>query len=557
MICPIRTSLKTGFLLTLAIFILCFSCKKKEATHEPEPVAEMPVFVPLQHDSDFVSQFLSSHSLFAYHAAEVQNFYRERNYGFAWFNEKGLLEQGNYFINLLNHFDDQGIHDSVIYESEVLQLTNAFTVPDYSFKGADSLTRKLDVLLTAEFFVYAQKVWSGVSEQKSKDLSWYITRKTISSVAVLDSILSGGKSAFTAKEPVYKQYQLLRNYLHDYKTLEKHVTWDSVTLPEGIKFLKQGDSSWILIDVKQKLFWLGDLPERDTTIYFDTTLTAAVKKFQQRFGLKPDGSIGANFIAELDVPIAKRIRQIEINMERCRWVPIEPKGNYIYVNIPEYRMHIYENNKLAWDMNVVVGKASTSTVIFNDELEYIVFSPYWTPPPSIVSAEILPALKKNPGYLASHDMEALSNGKVIDPSTVDWSKYKGSIPYTIRQKPGNSNSLGWVKFIFPNEHNIYFHDTSSRSLFNETNRGFSHGCIRLAEPERFADYLLRNDTAWTTKKIHDAMFAGKEKYVKLQEKTPVFIAYFTAWVDENGNINFRKDIYGHDAKLEEAIFTNK
>jgi len=245
-------------------------------------------------------------------------------------------------------------------------------------------------------------------------------------------------------------------------------------------------------------------------------------------------------------------------MERMRWLPDVPSGDYIMVNIPEYTMHIFESDSLAWDMKVVVGKSSSSTTIFNDELEYIVFSPYWVPPPSILNNEILPALKKDPNYLKKENMEAVdpSTKKVVDVSNIDWDKYS-KIPYIIRQKPGNSNSLGWVKFIFPNEHNIYFHDTPSRNLFEKESRSFSHGCIRIAEPKRFATYLLRNDTTYTEQKIDSLYYLGRETYVKLEEKIPVYLVYFTAWVDTNGLIHFNRDIYGHDAKLEHTLFPPK
>jgi murein L,D-transpeptidase YcbB/YkuD len=194
-------------------------------------------------------------------------------------------------------------------------------------------------------------------------------------------------------------------------------------------------------------------------------------------------------------------------------------------------------------------------VIFNEEMKYIAFSPYWNITPSITANEILPAVKKNPGYLAKHNMEVVGGGKVINPGSIDWSKYSGrNFPYMIRQKPGPNNSLGRVKFLFPNNYNIYLHDTPAKSLFNEPKRAFSHGCIRVGEPKRLAEYLLRNDSDWTPDKIAKAMNSDKETMVKLKEPCPVFIAYFTAWVDRQGKLNFRDDIYGHDARLAKALF---
>ena len=222
-------------------------------------------------------------------------------------------------------------------------------------------------------------------------------------------------------------------------------------------------------------------------------------------------------------------------------MPAEKDTNYILVNIPEYKMHVFDSGRLQFDMNVIVGTSANSTVIFTGKLKYIVFSPYWNVPESIVKKEILPAIQKNPDYLVKNHMEIY--GK------------PGPVP-NIRQKPGGANSLGLVKFLFPNNYNIYFHDTPNRELFTQSSRSFSHGCIRLGEPKKFAQYLLRSDTSWTEMKIDSAMHQPKEKWVTLSKGIPVFITYFTAWVDKNGQLNFRKDIYGHDEKMAAKLFTN-
>jgi murein L,D-transpeptidase YcbB/YkuD len=203
---------------------------------------------------------------------------------------------------------------------------------------------------------------------------------------------------------------------------------------------------------------------RDSTTLFDSTLTEAVKHFQQRVGLKETGVTGPAFFAELNVPVQSRIRQMLINMERIRWMPAAPSTDYILVNIPEFTLHAYEEGQLAFNMDVVVGSEANSTVIFSGTLNQVVFSPYWNVPTSILKREVLPGVKKNPNYLKRHNME-WNNG-------------------TVRQKPGKSNSLGLVKFLFPNSYSIYFHDTPSKSLFNESQRAFSHGCIRLSEPKK-------------------------------------------------------------------------
>jgi murein L,D-transpeptidase YcbB/YkuD len=236
-------------------------------------------------------------------------------------------------------------------------------------------------------------------------------------------------------------------------------------------------------------------------------------------------------------PVTDRIRQIMINMERIRWIPAAPTTDYLLVNIPEFRLHVYEKGKYRWAMNIVTGTAAHNTVIFTGTLKHIVFSPYWNIPPGILKNETLPAIRRNKNYLASHNMEWHGN--------------------TVRQKPGPNNALGLVKFLFPNVYNIYLHDTPSKSLFSEDKRAFSHGCIRLSQPTKLALFLLRNNSEWDSVKVVKAMNSGKEKYVTVNETVPVYIGYFTAWVDQEGKLNFRDDIYGHDRKMAAHLFSNK
>ena len=535
------------------------SCKNKATTttfpdNLDSIVTLKQVFQPFQIDSASIAEVLEAYPDFNYHAAEIFAFYGNRNNKSAWFNEYGIIEQGGFFMNQLAHFEDEGLNDTVLYYQDLKTIFNQINNPEYSYSGNNSLTKKMEIMLTAEFFVYAQKVWFGINEKTTKQLDWYITRKTVPSVAILDSILSGGVNAFTSFEPLYPQYRLLKKELKKYRNIS-NLSWDTLYLPADKKSIKPGENYPVIAAIKERLLKLGDAVYNDSTNYMDSATVHAVKQFQLRHGLVADGVAGDKFFREINVSPSDRVRQLEINMERMRWLPNAPSGDYIMVNIPEYTMYIYEAGSLAWEMKVVVGKSSTSTTIFNDELEYIVFSPYWVPPPSILNNEILPALKKDPNYLNKENMEAVdpNTKKVVDVSHINWSNYS-KIPYIVRQKPGNSNSLGWVKFIFPNEHNIYFHDTPSRYLFDKETRGFSHGCIRVAEPKRFATYLLRNDTTFTDKKIDSLYYLGRETYVKLQATLPVYIVYFTARVDTDGLLHFSQDIYNHDAKLEKTLF---
>jgi len=351
---------------------------------------------------------------------------------------------------------------------------------------------------------------------------------------LLDSLLLSKGKNLSQYEPLNRQYNLLKDYLLKYYEAQKRGVWQPIVAAK--KSYKPGDYSVTISQIKKRLLLTGDLTTNDTSTFFTDSLVVAIKRYQHRNGLTEDGIAGSALFSELNRPIGDRINQILINMERIRWVPAEPTSDFLLVNIPEFRLHVYENGKYRWNMKVVVGAVAHNTVIFNGKLKYIVFSPYWNVPSSIIRKEVVPGMKRNKNYLANHNME-WNNGAV-------------------RQKPGPGNSLGLVKFLFPNSYNIYLHDTPSKSLFNESKRAFSHGCIRLAEPKRLAEYLLRNDSEWNEASITKAMNSGKEKYVSLKQSIPVFIGYFTAWVDRDGKLNFRDDIYGHDKEMSEHMFAS-
>jgi murein L,D-transpeptidase YcbB/YkuD len=238
----------------------------------------------------------------------------------------------------------------------------------------------------------------------------------------------------------------------------------------------------------------------------------------------------------MNSPVSERIRQMAINMERARWIPRMGNRNYIFVNIPSFTFYAINEGKTQLSMNIVVGTAAHSTVIFTGSLTTIAFSPYWNVPYSIVKNE----MGRSASYFAKRNMEVVGH-------------YSDGLPM-VRQKPGGANALGKVKFLFPNAYSIYFHDTPSKSLFNESRRAFSHGCIRLAEPAKLAAYLLKGDPRWTEDSIARAMNGTKELQVKVAPTVPVFIGYFTAWVDETGKLNFRQDIYGHDKNMAKRMF---
>lgn len=469
----------------------------------------------------------------------MRSFYNTRNYQYAWFDNDGLTEQARGFWSL-HDYHTTYTHDSSLHDKALQKkMDNLITEDGLSVSASDKSALATELQLTQHFIQYMMSAYPD-GYVKRKEMERFVPFKKQDALYLADSLIKKKHKDDKYFEDVNASYGKLKEQLARYHAIAVKGGWQPVTLTG--KSIKKGTSSPAIVQIKQTLRLLGDLPVVDTTPVFNDTLELAVKSFQERHGYKPDGIIGASFIKELNVPVEQRVQQLLINMDRMRWLPNTPASdNLILVNIPEYMLHMYEGKHKVWDMVVVVGKSGHNTMMFNGDLNQIVFSPYWNVPPSIVKNEILPAMERNPNYLASQNMEIVSQ--------------EGDLP-VIRQLPGPGNSLGKVKFLFPNSFNIYFHDTPSKSLFERDQRAFSHGCIRLSDPFKMAQYLLRHQPEWTPERIQDAMNAGEEKYVKLKDPVPVIITYYTAWVDEAGRLNFRNDIYKHDEILAKKMFTN-
>jgi murein L,D-transpeptidase YcbB/YkuD len=290
---------------------------------------------------------------------------------------------------------------------------------------------------------------------------------------------------------------------------------------------------------------------------YDAELEEAVRTFQRRHGLEVDGKVGRETLAELRVPVEERIARLLVNLERWRWAPRELGPRYVAVNLPAFELEAVEQGRAVLRMPVIIGARDWSTPVFEDEVEYLVLNPAWYVPQGISEAEVLPKLREDPGAaerlgLTVHDR---ATGERVDPWTVDWSGLEeGTLPYGFVQAPGASNPLGRVKFIFPNRFSIYLHDTPDPALFARAHRAFSHGCIRVAEPAKLADFMLRGHEGWTEESLAAAMDAGGEPLrVDLPAPVPVYLLYWTAFVDAEGRVAFRRDVYQRDPEVRRAL----
>lgn len=283
---------------------------------------------------------------------------------------------------------------------------------------------------------------------------------------------------------------------------------------------------------------------------FEAETQDALERFERRHGLTADGRLDRAVLAALNMPVQDRIRQIELNLERWRWLPETLGERYVLANIPTFHLTAVDQGQTALQMRVVTGKEESPTPIFSDEMTTVVFSPYWNVPRDIARNETMPAVMHDPGYLGRNNLEVVRGGRVLDPWSVDWSR-PGNVQF--RQRPGPRNALGGVKFIFPNQFDVYFHDTPADALFMQVERDYSHGCVRLEKPFEMAQWVLKDQPEWTPEKIQAAMSSGREQHIALKQRLPVYIVYQTVWVDEDGTVQFRDDVYGHDAQQERIL----
>lgn len=510
--------------------------KKKKVSKRDYSIKRHNAYSNLFLDSLAMEAFISEKNLSDGISRRMRSFYNTRNYQFAWFTSGGLTEQARGFWNLHDYATTYNLDTSLNDKAFQKRMDALITADSLSVNASNKSFITNELTLTQHFIQYMRNNFDK-GYVKRKEMERFVPFKKQNALELADSFITKKHKDNKYFEDVHEPYKLLKNQLSTYYNIVKSGGWQTVSF-KG-KSLKPGATSPAVAQIKRRLQMTGDMIGNDTSQVFNDTLEMAVKTFQKRHGYNTDGVIGPNVLKEMNVPAEKRLQQILMNMERMRWVPAKHSGNLIVVNIPEFVLHVYEDKGKVFDMNVVVGKEGNNTMMFNGDLNQVVFSPYWNVPPSIVKEEILPAINRNPGYLDAQNMEQVGND--------------GDLP-KIRQKPGPGNALGQVKFLFPNSFNIYFHDTPSKSLFEKDMRAFSHGCIRLSDPFKMAQYLLRNQPAWDEEKILEAMNAGEEKYVKLQKAVPVVITYYTAWVDQDGQLNFRNDIYKHDQKLVGKMF---
>lgn len=477
---------------------------------------------------------------------DVRRFYRSHAYAPAWIAGRRPGAEASELIDAVHAAREEGL-DPEDYDLKALDQLRTEKSRNPFKKDAllPEQVAEADLRLTYMFIKYATHLLLGRVDPSDVDPHWFGQQRRTDLVDLLNRALESGDVGDALKSvlPRHAQYAALKRELVRYREIAQRSGWPAVP---GSAALKNGSRGPEVAALRERLAAEGDLT-RGGGDAFDASVEEALKRFEKRYGLTEDGVFGADDRAAMNVPLDDRAAQMELNLERWRWLPEELGERYIVVNVPTFLLEAMEHGKVSLTMRIVAGKADeTPTPIFSDEMTEVVFSPYWNVPASILRNETIPAVLQDPDYLSRNDLEVVRAGQVVSPSSVDWSD--PDLRIQVRQRPGAKNSLGLVKFLFPNKFDVYLHDTPAGSLFARLERDFSHGCVRVERPVELAQWVLRDQPEWTPEKIQAAMHAGQEKHVALKRRIPVYIVYATTWVDEGGRLNFRDDLYGHDRR---------
>ncbi len=482
---------------------------------------------------------------------EVNKLYQSREYNLIWSDG---LQYNNKAYDLLHAIENArklGLNPTD-YDVEIIKYFLETTIDDPAILGRSDIT-----------FTHAYVKLSSHINNTRNDLSneYGLFETDLFLTDFKKSESKTNTSEHVTNSPLIKQDYYLRilNALKKYRSLSNE--FEPILLQK--KSYTIGDASTEIIKARKRLSELGDYstPELSSEIY-DEALAIAVSNFQHRHGLETDGILGKKTVREINKSVKSRTLQLEVNLQRAKQLSEFGDKRYILVNVPEYKLYVIENGKTIYQTRVVVGKKKHKTPVITSEISEFVLNPYWNVPSSITKNEIIPKLQEDPEYLVKNDMKVISrlNNKnyFLDPEFVDWATIDPEIaPLRIRQDPGKKNALGRVKFVFPNDHKVYLHDTPSRSLFARNSRAFSHGCVRVENPFELAEVLLSNSETWTKEDLHYFANRSKTKVIKLDQPIPIHITYLTAWADEQNIVHFRPDIYKRDSQVASNLYNTE
>ena len=478
------------------------------------------------------------------YAASVVEFYAGRDYAAAWVPDGVMTDNARALIERIQAADIDGLDPS------------AFSPPSQNLgkyaKSLPKFTAMTDVMLSQAVAAYADAAYGGQVDPGSVGGSIDYERQDLDEATALSTVAASDDpiSALTAYNPPHPEFAALRDKLAELRDAEK--AKKPIEVPAG-SALKLGVEDARVGFLRKRL----KLPTNvDSPALFDEGVVEAVKSFQKSARLTADGIVGPRTIAALNADPVDPIPTILVNMEKWRWMPRDFGPFYVRVNVPDFTVNVFKGQEIIHTTRTVVGKPSQQTPIFSDEIEYVIVNPAWNVPASITRNEMLPAARRNPGALSGYQVFALIKGRyrAVDPRRVNWRQIDAR-KIQIRQPPGSRNALGKVKFMFPNRHSVYLHDTPSKSLFKRDYRAYSHGCIRVLNPMDFAEALLAEEADLNSAYLK-SLYGSRERRVNLNRKIPVHVTYFTAWVDDSGTLQTRDDLYGHDRRIGKRLLSS-
>jgi len=485
----------------------------------------------------------------------LKTFYQKRNGLPAWSHDEGPTEEAAILLQLLKRAYREGLYPQDYQADRIEDLMMALNKEKEEGRhlNPDQLV-DLDLLLTEAFFSYAAHFSAGRADhqRQSPDLV-YKPWKTDLITALVNALEKRDvERTLCNLAPRFYGYQKLRERLNDYIDIAEQGGWPMIPPGRDLGSGMRDNRVSLLRNRLRMTSGVTVTPERGRDDYFDPDLEVAVRQFQQQHGLREDGIVRQTVLQELNVPVEVRICQIAVNLDRLRWLPRELENRLLLINVPAFNLEVVEDNSVLMNIRAIVGAADKRTNLLSRRITSLELNPYWRVPKSIAETEYLPELKKNPRYLAGKNMKVFTGDYEtgpISPDKIDWSLVPDTdFPYYLRQEPGADNPLGRFKFVFPSECYIYIHDTPTRHLFSQSQRSFSHGCIRIEKPLDLAAYLLKGDEndPWSREKIRAEIRKGKNKVLTLSEPIPVHIVYETVRADREGNLHFLPDIYDID-----------
>jgi len=490
--------------------LMAMFCVRAHAQAEPPIATELAKFAAETNDPSISGI-----------SPALLRFYSERMYQPIWTDASGFNAAGRSVLGALTKADLEGLSPN---DYLINPLAAASAQPD--------VVAESEIRLSATMLRFARDLGWGVTLPTEVDADSIYEKAPFDGYLILQRVSSAPDPgvALLGLAPKSLAYVLLKKALAEMRTIRSNGGWSTVSAGPTLRL---ADSGPRVQELRKLLVERGDLDAQNATgDTFDAPLADALTRFQRRLGLEPDGVYGADVVRELNVPISARILQVRLGLERLRWLPDEFTGRRVGVNLADFRVYVLDDDVVTFETRAVIGKEFHETPMFSARMTYVVINPYWNVPTSIARNEILPKASRDPNYLSRNHMEVTGS--------------------SVRQLPGPWNSLGRYKFMFPNVHNVYLHDTPSKALFDRTDRAFSHGCVRVDNPAELAALLLAKQ-GWTPERIASKVDAGVETVVTLDVPIPVHITYITAFMDQHGKLNYRRDIYGRDRKLIAAL----